>query len=387
MQLNNNFRSLPTSYVFEELAKMRVSTEKKRGEKLIDLGIGDIKLPLFGCVSEAMKEAAEKLSLKDGFIGYPPATGFDFLKDAIIADYAERGVKLSRDEIFINDGAKTELFAFNSLIKQGSRILLPVPCYPAFAEAAAVCGNELIFARPDEKMRNYPPYGTPCDVIYLCSPQNPSGITLSASELSAWTDYALSQNAVILFDGAYSDYISDDSPRSVFEIPRAKECAVEVRSFSKGYGFTGLRLGYSVIPDEQKELNSLKKRLCGLETNGVSYITQRGGLACLTSEGKAEMKKRVKYYKDNAAILKSALRYANLSYTDGNNSPYVFVKCPKGFTDGEFCSYLAEKRGIIATPGSGFYLKNEQYFRMAAFSPRQTIFEAAKRLSELNFTS
>ena len=146
-------------------------------------------------------------------------------------------------------------------------------------------------------------------------------------------------------------------------------------------------MGYSVIPDEQKELNSLKKRLCGLETNGVSYVTQCGGLACLTSEGKEEMKKRVKYYKDNAAILKSVLRYANLSYTDGNNSPYVFAKCPKGFTDGEFCAFLAEKCGIIATPASGFYLKNDRYFRMAAFSPRQTIFEAAKRLSELNFTS
>lgn len=387
MQLNENFRLLPSSYVFEELAKMRSSAEKKRGEKLIDLGIGDIKLPLFKCVSEAMKEAAEKLTREDGFIGYPPATGFDFLKDAIIADYAERGVKLSRDEIFINDGAKTELFAFNSLIKRGSRILLPVPCYPAFAEAAAVYGSELIFALSDENLRNYPPYGTPCDVIYLCSPQNPSGITLSASEISAWTDYALSENAVILFDGAYSDYISDDSPRSVFEIPQAKKCAVEVRSFSKGYGFTGIRLGYSVIPSEQKELNSLKKRLCEMETNGVSYITQRGGLACLGGEGKAEMKKRVKYYKDNAAILKSALRYANISYADGNNSPYVFAKCPVGFTDKDFCAFLAEKCGIIATPGSGFRLGNAQYFRMAAFSPRQTIFEAAKRLSELNFPS
>lgn len=387
MQLNENFRSLSSSYVFEELAKMRVSIEKKRGEKLIDLGIGDIKLPLFKCVSEAMKEAAEKLAKEDGFIGYPPATGFDFLKDAIIADYSERGVKLTRNEIFINDGAKTELFAFNSLIKRGSRILLPVPCYPAFAEAAIVYGNELIFARPDEKMRNFPPYRTPCDVIYLCSPQNPSGITLSAGELSAWVDYALAQNAVILFDGAYSNYISDDSPRSVFEIPRAKECAVEVRSFSKGYGFTGVRLGYSVIPHEQKELNLLKKRLFGLETNGVSYITQRGGLACLSIEGKTEMKKRVKYYKDNAAILKSALRYANISYTDGNSSPYVFAECPSGFTDKDFCAFLAEKCGIIATPGSGFYLKNDQYFRMAAFSPRQVIFEAAKRLSELNFPS
>ena len=383
MTFNDNFKKLPSSYVFAALAEKKREATEKSGRETIDLGIGDVSLPLFKIVADEMKKAAAELAEADKFKGYPPATGYDFLKDEIIADYEKHGIRLTRDEIFINDGAKGELFAINSLLGKNSRILFPVPCYPAGVETAVICGNQPIFLSPDENGDYLPPFGKPCEAIYLCSPSNPSGKTLGKAELELWTAYAISVKATIFFDGAYSDYVQHSGIKSIFQIRGAKKCAAEIRSFSKGYGFTGLRLGYIVIPREQKELNALRTRLAGCSSNGVSYITQRGGAACFTPEGQAELKKRTAYYKTNAAILKSALRKVGINPVIGNDSPYVYAKCPHGFTEREFLGLMIEKAGVLAAPGSGFYERNGDYFRLSAFKKRSDVLKAGDGISAL----
>lgn len=387
MKFNDNFGRLPPSYVFAGLAAKKNLARKKWGDDLIDLGIGDVRLPLFGCVADEMKKAAEELAATGGFRGYPPASGYDFLKDAISADYAKLGVTADRNEIFINDGAKGELFALNSLMGSGSRIVFPAPCYPAGPEAAVLHGNEPIFVRSDENGAPIPPFGKSCDAIYLCSPSNPSGKAMNGNELGLWVEYAISVGATIFFDGAYSDYVQGGGIKSIFLVPGAKKCAVEIRSFSKGYGFTGIRLGYAVVPREQKELNDLRRRLSGCLDNGVSYVTQRGGAACFSEEGQAEMRKRVDYYKTNAAILKQALKSVGIKSADGNASPYVYAECPAGrFADEGFCALLSDKAGVIATPGRGFYEQNGEFFRLSAFAPRNEILAASDRIRALDIS-
>lgn len=386
MKFNDFFGSLPPSYVFAGLAVKKNLARKKWGDDLIDLGIGDVRLPLFRCVADEMKKAADELADEDGFRGYPPASGYDFLKEAIAADYAKLGIKVDKSEIFVNDGAKGELFALNSLMRSGSKIVFPTPCYPAGLEAAILHGNEPIFVRSDENGTPIPPFGKKCDAIYLCSPSNPSGKAMSERELSLWVEYALSVGATIFFDGAYSDYVSDGGVKSIFLVRGARKCAAEIRSFSKGYGFTGIRLGYVVVPREQKELNDLRKRLSGCLDNGVSYVTQRGGAACFSKEGQAAMRKRVNYYKTNAAILKHSLKAVGVKSADGNDSPYVYAECPERFTDETFCALLSDKAGVIATSGRGFYEQCGEFFRLSAFAPRKEILAASDRIRGLNLT-
>ncbi len=383
MKFNDNFSRLPSSYVFASLAAKKAFAKKKWGNELVDLGIGDVRLPLFDCVKNEMQKAAEELTSADKFRGYPPSTGYDFLKNLIAEDYKKSGIFVYPDEIFINDGAKGELFAVNALLSAKSKVLFPVPCYPAGIESAILFGNEPVFCRADENQTFYPPYGVRCDAIYLCSPSNPSGKALGEKELEEWVNYALSTNATIFFDGAYSDYVSDGGVKSIFQIERAKRCAVELRSFSKGYGFTGLRLGYTVIPKEQAELNKLRARLSGCLDNGVSYVIQRGGAACFSEEGQAEMKKRVSYYKTNAGIIRQAFKKIGAKCVPTDDSPYVYAKCPDGFSDEEFCSLLSDKAGVITTPGKGLYEKNGEYFRASAFLFRKDVLKAADRISSL----
>lgn len=383
MKFNDYFSRLPQSYVFASLAAKKAFAKKKWGDELIDLGIGDVRLPLFDCVKKEMQTAAEELTKADKFKGYPPATGYDFLKNLIVKDYEKSGIDISPDEIFINDGAKGELFAINTLFGKKSRILFPVPCYPAGIESAILFGNEPIFCKADENQTFSPPFRTRCDAIYLCSPSNPSGKAFSEKEAEEWINYAVSSGATIFFDGAYSDYVSEGGVKSIFRIAGAKRCAVELRSFSKGYGFTGLRLGYTVIPKEQPGLNKLRTRLSGCLDNGVSYIVQRGGAACFSDEGQTEMKKRVSYYKTNAGIIRHALNKIGVKTVVSDDSPYVYAKCPDGFTDETFCSLLSDKAGIIVTPGKGFYEENGEYFRASAFLFRNDALKAADRISSL----
>lgn len=383
MKFNNNFSRLPASYVFASLAAKKALAKKKWGDELIDLGIGDVKLPLFGCVKDEMQKAAEELTKTDKFKGYPPSAGYDFLRNLIAEDYKKSGINITPDEIFVNDGAKGELFSLNALLDGKSRILFPVPCYPAGIESAILFGNEPIFLKADENQNFYPPFSARYDAIYLCSPSNPSGKAFNRQELEMWINYAISTNAAIFFDGAYSDYVSDGGVKSIFEIEGAKRCAAELRSFSKGYGFTGLRLGYIVIPKEQPELNKLRARLSGCLDNGVSYVTQRGGAACFSEEGQAEMKKRVNYYKTNAEIIRRSFEKTGAKCLPGNDSPYVYAKCPEGYTDETFCSFLSDKAGVITTPGKGFYEENGEFFRASAFLFRDDALKAADRISSL----
>ena len=384
MKFNDFFGNLPPSYVFAGLAVKKNLARKKWGDELIDLGIGDVRLPLFGCVADEMKKAADELTAASGFRGYPPASGYDFLKDAISADYAKLGITADRNEIFVNEGAKGELFALNSLMGGGSKIVFPTPCYPAGLEAAILHGNEPIFVRSDDNGAPIPPFGKQCDAIYLCSPSNPSGKAMNENELGLWVEYALSVGATIFFDGAYSDYVQGGGIKSIFLVPGSKKCAAEIRSVSKGYGFTGIRLGYVVVPQEQKELNDLRKRLSGCLDNGVSYVTQRGGAACFSEKGQAEMRKRVGYYKTNAAILKQALKAVGIKSADGNDSPYVYSECPGRFTDEAFCALLSDKAGVIATPGRGFYEQGGEFFRLSAFAPRKEILSESDRIRNLD---
>lgn len=383
MKFNDNFSRLPASYVFASLAAKKSLAKQKWGDKLVDLGIGDVKLPLFDCVKNEMQKAAEELTETDKFKGYPPSTGYDFLKNLIAEDYKKSKIDISPDEIFVNDGAKGELFSINALIGGKSRILFPVPCYPAGIESAILFGNEPVFLKSDENQDFYPPFKTRCDAVYLCSPSNPSGRSFSRKILEEWVGYAIFSGATIFFDGAYSDYVSDGGVKSIFEIEGAKRCAAEIRSFSKGYGFTGLRLGYIVIPKEQPELNKLRARLSGCLDNGVSYVIQRGGAACFSKEGQAEMKKRVNYYKTNAEIIRQSLKKIGAECVSGNESPYVYAKCPGDYTDETFCSFLSDKAGVITTPGKGFYEQNGEYFRASAFLFREEALKAADRISSL----
>ena len=386
MKYNENFRKLSDSYVFAGINARKATAKEKWGDKLLDLGVGDVKLPLFPVVAEEMKKALDEMTTLSGFKGYSPSSGYDFLKEAIAKDYSDKGVAVRKSEIFINDGAKEELYDIFGLLNPNSRIIVPTPCYPAVAEANLLLGNEVIYIESDDDFVPYPPFGTAADAVYLCSPSNPSGAALDYKTLALWVNYAISANAVIVFDGAYSDYLSDGYPDSIFRVPNARRCSIEVRSFSKGYGFTGLRLGYSVIPEELPEAGKFKKRKSGCSDNGVSYVTQRGGLSCLSAEGRREMKKRVKYYKDNAEILRQALKSKGLKYATGDDSPYVYARCPEGFTDESLCGILSDKLGIIATPGKGFNQQKGEYFRLSAFAPRKEIFEASDRLSSFNFS-
>ena len=381
MKFNHYFDLLSENYAFGGSTEKQSTHSDGLFCETIDLGIGDVPLPLCGDVTREMAQAAEEMSLASGFKGYSPPSGYSFLKKAIADDYANNNVDLNENEIFITDGTKNELLSLFLLFDRGISVLFPTPCYPAAVEAATICGNEICFAPSDENLENYPPFAKKCDVVYLCSPQNPSGKTLSREKLGLWIEYALTQNAVIFFDGAYSRFISDGSPKSIYEIPEAKKCAVEIRSFSKSFGFTGLRLGYTIIPDNQRALQSIKKRFIGCANNGVSYVTQRGGAACFTKKSLQEAEKRIRYYTENAAAIKCTLEKHDIKTVVGNSSPYVYARCPDGFSDDEFCNFLLSQKGIIATAGNKFYQQNGNYFRLSAFKDRQTIFKACDRLN------
>lgn len=385
MRLNENFEKLSGEYVF---SKIRSEAEKLKNitdKKIIDLGVGDVKLPLFEKTVEAMKKACEEMASEKTFRGYPPANGYQFLRDKIAYEYQILGAEINSDEIFITDGAKGQLGNITELFNPNLKILFQSPCYPAGAEANILRGNEVDFAvaSEEESFIPYPPIDKRYDLIYLCSPCNPTGAVMSKNDLAVWVNYALKTGAVIIFDSAYSAFVSGDYPRSIYQIDGAKGCAIEINSFSKSLGFTGIRCGFTVVPNGLQNLNSLYRLWLGRRFNGVSYVSQRGAESFFDKDCKALIKKRIDFYKTNTEILKIALKSINLWYNNTVCTPYVFAKTPQGVSSEDFCKELLSSLFIVATPGSGFLQGGEGYFRLSAFSSRQDALIASDRLKEL----
>lgn len=402
--VNENFLKLPGSYLFSDIAKkVKAYQESHPDKRLIRLGIGDVTRPLPQASIEAMHRAVDEMANKSTFHGYGPEQGYDFLIDTIIKnDFEPRGIELSSSEVFISDGAKSDTGNIGDILGLDNKVAVTDPVYPVYVDSNVMGGRagqlngkqwSDITYMPCTAENNFIPSipSNRIDVIYLCYPNNPTGTTLTKAELKKWMDYALSHDALILFDAAYEAYIrEDDIPHSIFEIEGAKRCAIEFRSFSKTAGFTGVRCGYTVIPKEvtattatgeRVALNALWNRRQCTKFNGTSYITQRGAEAIYSKEGKQQVRETIDYYMENARIMREGLTAAGIQVFGGKNAPYLWVKTPEGFTSWQFFDHLLNEANIVSTPGVGFGPSGEGYLRLTAFGQREDCIEAIQRIS------
>ena len=402
--VNENFLKLPGSYLFSDIAKkVKAYQESHPDKRLIRLGIGDVTRPLPQASIEAMHRAVDEMANKSTFHGYGPEQGYDFLIDTIIKnDFEPRGIELSSSEVFISDGAKSDTGNIGDILGLDNKVAVTDPVYPVYVDSNVMGGRtgqlngkqwSDITYMPCTAENNFIPSipSNRIDVIYLCYPNNPTGTTLTKAELKKWVDYALSHDALILFDAAYEAYIrEDDIPHSIFEIEGAKRCAIEFRSFSKTAGFTGVRCGYTVIPKEvtattangeRVALNALWNRRQCTKFNGTSYITQRGAEAIYSKEGKQQVRETIDYYMENARIMREGLTAAGIQVFGGKNAPYLWVKTPEGFTSWQFFDHLLNEANIVSTPGVGFGPSGEGYLRLTAFGQREDCIEAIQRIS------
>lgn len=401
IKLNDNYLKLPGSYLFSTIAKkVSAFTEANPDKKVIRLGIGDVTLPLTKSVIDAMHKAVDEMGEAATFRGYGPEQGYDFLRKAISEnDYCARGVDIAPDEIFVSDGAKSDTGNIGDIFGLDNKVAVCDPVYPVYVDTNAMAGRagdydegkgmwtNLIYMPCLEENGFLPqiPEETP-DMIYLCFPNNPSGVAINRAELKKWVDYANEKKAVILYDAAYEAYISEeDVPHSIFEIEGAKTCAIEFRSFSKNAGFTGTRCGFTVIPKELVvdgvEVRTLWNRRHTTKFNGVPYVTQRAAEAVYSEAGKRETKALIDYYMANAKIILEGLKDAGFTVYGGVNSPYVWLKVPEGKTSWEFFDELLEKANVVGTPGSGFGPSGEGYFRLTAFGSKDNTLEAIDRIA------
>lgn len=382
ISLSRYLGSVPENYLFSEVAK-RVAAAKSRQphKKTISLGIGDVTLPLPSCAVRAAVVAAEEMGREASFRGYGPESGYMFLKTAVSEHYGRQGVSISPDEIYITDGAKSTLGSIGDIIGN-EKLLVPAPTYPVMPDSWLMSGREAVFL-PGNRENGFlpsPPEDGGRYVIYLCSPGNPTGAAYTAEGLEKWVNFALSTGSLIVFDAAYSDFSGDGIPRSVFSVKNASECAVEVGSLSKNAGFTGMRCGWLTVPESLSDIASAWKRRQATRFNGVPYIVQRAAEAALTPEGERECRSLVSYYLGNAAILAKPLKKHGIFFTGGENSPYLFARCPENAGSWDFFEHLLGTAGIVCTPGSGFGDCGEGWFRLSAFGKRKTVTEAAERL-------
>lgn len=382
ISLSRYLGSVPENYLFSEVAK-RVAAAKNRQphKKTISLGIGDVTLPLPSCAVRAAVVAAEEMGREASFRGYGPESGYMFLKTAVSEHYGRQGVSISPDEIYITDGAKSTLGSIGDIIGN-EKLLVPAPTYPVMPDSWLMSGREAVFL-PGTRENGFlpsPPEDGGRYVIYLCSPGNPTGAAYTAEGLEKWVNFALSTGSLIVFDAAYSAFSGDGIPRSVFSVKNASECAVEVGSLSKNAGFTGMRCGWLTIPESLSDIASAWKRRQATRFNGVPYIVQRAAEAALTPEGERECRSLVSYYLGNAAILAKPLKKHGIFFTGGENSPYLFARCPENAGSWDFFEHLLDTSGIVCTPGSGFGDCGEGWFRLSAFGKRKTVTEAAERL-------
>ena len=391
MKLNTNYSNINDSYLFSTIAKKIAAYQQANPDKkVLRLGIGDVTLPLAPAVISAMHAAVDEMSAKETFRGYGPEQGYDFLKDAIAGYYAERGVQLASDEIFISDGAKSDLGNILDLFSEDNTVLVPDPVYPVYVDTNIMAGRKIIYmnATAENGFLPMPDYSVDADIIYLCSPNNPTGAAYTKAQLEKWVEYANKKGAVILYDAAYECFISDENlARSIYQVEGAKTCAIEFCSFSKMAGFTGTRCGYTVVPEalEKGSLSPNKMWLRRQTTkfNGVPYIVQRGAAAVFTKDGRSQIEQNLNYYKNNAKIIAEGLKKLGIWFTGGENSPYIWLKCPRGMSSWEFFDYLLENAQVVGTPGAGFGVNGEGYFRLTAFGSEEVTKEAVERISAL----
>ncbi len=402
-KINENYLKLPGSYLFSTIGKkVKEYQNVNPDKKIIRLGIGDVTLPLAPAVISALHTAVDEMAKKETFKGYAPDLGYEFLRSAIAEqDYKSRGVTIAIDEIFISDGAKSDSGNIQEIFDQDSKIAVCDPVYPVYVDSNVMAGRTgdyiidtgkwtNVIYMPCTKENNFAP-GIPeeqPDIIYLCYPNNPTGSTITKGELQKWVDYANKAGAVIIYDAAYEAYISEeDVPHTIYECEGAKTCAIEIRSFSKNAGFTGTRLGFTVIPKELKcgdiMLNSLWARRHGTKFNGAPYITQYAGAAVYSEEGKKQTKEQIAYYMNNAAVIREGLQAAGYSVSGGVNAPYIWLQTPECMTSWEFFDYLLDKANVVGTPGSGFGPSGEGYFRLTAFGTYESTLEAIERIKRL----
>lgn len=402
-KLNDNYLKLPGSYLFSTVGKkVKAYSEAHPDKKIIRLGIGDVTQPLAPAIIKALHGAVDEMADAKTFRGYAPDLGYEFLRNAIAEnDYKSRGCDIAADEIFVSDGAKSDSANIQEILSLDNKIAVCDPVYPVYVDsnvmagrtgtydAAAQTWSDVIYMPCNAENNFVPelPKETP-DVIYLCYPNNPTGTTLTKAQLQVWVDYANKVGALIIYDAAYEAYISEnDVPHTIYECEGARNCAIELRSFSKNAGFTGVRLGFTVIPKDIKcgdvMLHSLWARRHGTKYNGAPYIVQRAGEAVYSAEGKAELKEQVAYYMKNAKTIKDGLAAAGYTVFGGVNAPYIWLKTPDNMSSWDFFDYLLENVNIVGTPGSGFGPSGEGYFRLTAFGSYENTVEALERIKKL----
>ena len=390
IRTNKNFDLLSESYLFSEIAKkVKARAESDPSAKIIRLGIGDVTLPLAPAVTDAMEKAVREMGVKETFRGYAPEYGYDFLRDAISNHYARLGLKIPASEIYASDGAKCDCGNIVDIFGD-NEILIPDPVYPVYLDSNVMAGRRVTLLPTSEDTGFLPiPDGIGSEgfIVYLCSPGNPTGAAFTKDGLKEWVDFAKRTGSLIIFDSAYEAFVSEDVPRSVYEIEGAEECAVEICSLSKSAGFTGTRCGWCVIPHVIKAggtpLYKLWERRQATKFNGIPYVVQRGAEAALLPEGKRQSMKNVEYYKNNARTICRALENRGVFFTGGVNSPYVWMKCPDGLTSWEFFDLLLEKAAVVGTPGAGFGKCGEGYFRLTAFGSAEATAEAVGRIEKI----
>ncbi|MBD5585579.1 MAG: LL-diaminopimelate aminotransferase [Clostridia bacterium] len=391
MNFNLNFNDIAENYLFAEVAdRVAKYTKTHPDKKIIKLGIGDVTLPLVPSVIKALHEGVEDMSKSQTFKGYGPYEGYDFLRENILAYYNKMGVNLALDEIFVSDGAKSDLGNILDIFSKDNVVLVPDPVYPVYVDTNIMAGRKIIFANATEKngFLPMPDYKVHADIIYICSPNNPTGACYNKTQLKEWVDYANKNNAVILYDAAYECFVSDGSlARSIFQIEGAETCAIEFCSFSKMAGFTGTRCGYTVVPKKLVKdgfsANKTWLRRQATKFNGVPYIVQKGASAVFTEEGMKEIKQNLAYYMENAKTIAECMDELGIWYTGGKNSPYIWLKCPKGMGSWQFFDYLLENAQVVGTPGAGFGKNGEGYFRLTAFGSKEATKEAVERIKKL----
>ena len=402
-QINEDYQKLPGSYLFSTLAKkVAAFTQANPDKNIIRLGIGDVTLPLAPAIIKALHAAVDEMGAAETFRGYAPDLGYDFLRKAIVEnDYKARNCHIEEDEVFVSDGAKSDSGNIQEIFGPECRIAVCDPVYPVYVDSNVMAGRTGVYNRDTEMWSNVIympctaennfvpefPKETP-DIIYLCLPNNPTGTTITKSELSEWVEYAKKTGAVIIYDAAYEAYISEDNvAHSIYECDGARECAIEIRSFSKNAGFTGMRLGFTVVPKDLKcngvSLRDMWARRHGTKFNGAPYIVQRAGEAVYSPEGKAQLKEQVAYYMNNAAAIKEGLSDAGYTVFGGVNAPYIWLKTPDKMTSWEFFDYLLENANVVGTPGSGFGPSGEGYFRLTAFGSYENTAAALERIKKL----